>query len=77
MSSNQAINQAAFRQMKRDLDEQFPPGHFVAFDEGRLVADAESFDKLTEALEAIDKDRPDVFVVQTGVDYPQEVFILL
>ena len=29
------------------------------------------------ALSAIGKDRPDVFVVQAGVDYPDEVFILL
>jgi hypothetical protein len=76
MISKQAINQAAFLQMKRELDEQYPHGHFVAFDEGQLIADAESFDMLTEALEAIGRDRPDVFVVQTGIDYPNEVFIL-
>jgi hypothetical protein len=77
MSSKLAINQAAFRRMKSELDNQYPPGHFVAFDDGQLIADAESFDKLTEALEAIDKNRPDVFVVQTGVYYPDEVIILL
>jgi hypothetical protein len=77
MSPNQAINQAAFRQMKSELDARYPRGHFVAFDEGQLVADAESFDRLSEVLEAIDRDRPNVFVVQIGVDYPNEVFILL
>jgi hypothetical protein len=77
MSPNQAINQAAFRQMKSELDTRYPRGHFVAFDEGQLVADAESFDRLSEVLEAIDRDRPDIFVVQIGVEYPNEVFILL
>jgi hypothetical protein len=77
MSSKQANNQKAFHQMRLELDEQYPPGHFVAFDDGQLIADAETFDKLTEALVAIGKDRPDVFVVQTGVEYPSEVFILL
>jgi hypothetical protein len=77
MGANNLINQAAFRQMKRELDERYPRGHFLAFDEGQLVADAESFDKLTESLEAIHKDRPDIFVVQAGVEYPDEVYILL
>ena len=35
------------------------------------------FDELTNALAAIEKDRPDVFVVQAGVNYPAEVSILL
>jgi hypothetical protein len=77
MNSQHAINQEAFRQMKRGLDDQYPHGHFVSFDGGQLVADAESFDKLTEALQTIDKDRPDIFVAQAGVDDPNEVFILL
>jgi hypothetical protein len=75
MPSNQEKNQAAFQKAKQELRNLYPAGRFVAFDEGRIVADADSFDELTEALAAIGKNRPDVFVVQTGVSYPDEVFI--
>lgn len=77
MNSNQHKNQVAFRKVKKDLSNMYPPGRFVAFDNGHIVADAVSFDDLTEALAAIGADRPDVFVVQVGVDYPDEVTILL
>jgi hypothetical protein len=59
------------------LGNQYPSGRFVAFDDGQIVADAASFDELTKALAAIGKDRPDVFLVQSGVSYPDDVFILL
>lgn len=77
MTSNRKKNEASFQEAKRELNDRYPPGQFVAFDEGQIVADAASFDELTKALAAIGKDRPDVFVVQAGVDYPDEVFILL
>lgn len=77
MESPREKNQAAFEALKEELPERFPAGHFVAFDSGQLVADAPSFGELTEALQAIGKDRPDIFVVQVGADYPDEVFILL
>ena len=77
MDSRQEKNQAAFHRAKHELRDRYPAGRFVAFDDGQIVADAATFDKLTEALAAIGKDRPDVFVVQVGMDYPDEVFILL
>jgi hypothetical protein len=77
MNSNQRKNQDAFRKLKHELRNRYPSGRFVAFDDGQIVADAASFDELTDALAAIGKDRPEVFVVQAGVDYPDDVFILL
>jgi len=77
MSSEREKNQAAFQSSKEELINRFPPGHFVAFEGGKIVADAASFDQLTEALAVVGKDRPDVFVVQVGVEYPDEVFILI
>ncbi|NLX99871.1 MAG: hypothetical protein GXY83_27555 [Rhodopirellula sp.] len=77
MNSNQDKNQAAFYRLKGELDSRFPPGHFVAFDNGEIAVDASSFDELTGALAALGKDRPDVLVIQAGVHYPDEVFILL
>ena len=41
-----------------------------------MIADAATFDELTQALMAIGKDRPDVFVAQTGADYLDKMFIL-
>ena len=76
MNTNREKNQAAYREREWDLSNRYPSGHFIAFDEGRIVADAASFDELTKALAAIGKNRPDVFVVQAGVNYPDEVFIL-
>ena len=77
MTSKREKNQAAFRIAKQELSDRFPSGQFVAFDDGQIVADAPSFDELTAALVAIGKNGPDVFVVQAGMDYPDEIFILL
>ncbi|MGA2616748.1 MAG: hypothetical protein ABSF26_04005 [Thermoguttaceae bacterium] len=77
MDSNQERNRAAFEAAKQELTKRYPPGRFIAFDDGQIVADAASFDELTETLSVIGKDRPDVFVVQAGTDYPDEVSILL
>lgn len=77
MDSKREKNQSAFDAKKGELSQQFPPEHYVAFDDGELVADASSFDELTEVLSAIGKDSPEVFVVQVGVEYPEKVFILL
>ncbi len=70
-------NQAAFKRTKQELAKCYPAGRFVAFDDGEIVADAATFDDLTAALAAIGKDRPDILVVQSGVNYPEEVFILI
>ena len=70
-------NEAAYRAVKDELSKRYPPGQFIAFDDGQIVADAASFDELTERLAGLGKDRPDIFVIQAGVDYPEEVFILV
>lgn len=77
MSSDRQKNESAYRQLKPRLQELYPAGQFIALEEGEVVADAASFDELTVALAKIGKDRADVFVVQAGVNYPDEVFILL
>jgi hypothetical protein len=77
VNSSQDKNRAAFEAVKHELTKRYPPGCFIAFDDGQIVADATSFDELTEALSAIGKDRPEVFVVQAGANYPAKVSILL
>lgn len=77
MNSNQEKNRVAFQEAKGELANRYSPGRFLAFDDGRIVADAATFDELTEALARIGKDQPDVFVAQAGMNYPDEVFVLL
>ena len=77
MNSNRQKNEAIYRKLKMELLKMYPTGQFIALDEGQIVADAASFDELTTALAAIDKNRADVFVIQVGAEYPEEVFILL
>lgn len=77
MSSQRTENDAAFRSAKHDLEKRFQTGHFVAFDQGKLIADAHSFEALSKLLDALGKAHPDVFVAQVGIDFPDEVFILL
>ncbi len=77
MGQNRNRNQAAFNACKDDLVERYAIGRFVAFDEGEIIAAAETFDKLSHELSAINRDRPDVFVVQVAESHPDQVFILL
>ena len=74
MTSSQAKNQRAYRDMEEEPAARYRHGHFIAFDDGQVVAHAPDFDRLTEALVGIGKNRPNVFVVQAGVKYPKKVF---
>ena len=62
--------------MKAALDARFPAGHLIAFDDGRVIADAVSFQELRTKLLAVGKNPREVFVVQAGADYPQFATIL-
>ena len=77
MSPAKQKNQAAYLKAKGDIANQYPEGHFIAFDDGEIVADAETFDELTEALIAVGKNRRDIFVIQAGVEAPKQLTILL
>jgi hypothetical protein len=49
----------------------------LAIDEARIIADAETFDELTDALTALGKDPREVLIVQAGTHYPESAWILL
>jgi len=76
-SQKNESNEQAFRQMKAELDTRFPAGHLIAFDGGRVIADAESIQELQPLLIQAGKNPRDVFVVEAGVDYPQFATILI
>ena len=59
------------------IDQTYPHGQFVAIHEGRIVADAATFDELSTALDAMGKDSAEILVVQAGVDYPENAVIFL
>lgn len=77
MICNREKSPAAYQSLKDELSDQFPFGHFVALDDSKVVADGASFDELSKVIAEANKDRPDVFVVQVGVEYPDEVFIII
>jgi hypothetical protein len=70
-------NVAKFEECKDSLKDRFEIGTYVAIDDGELVADAPTFDKLSKKLKEQGRDRTDVFVVHVAETYPDSVFILL
>jgi hypothetical protein len=70
---NDAMNE--YRTTKRQIDDQFPVGRFVAVEKGTIVADAESHRQLVERLIAQGKSPKDMLIVQAGVDYPKAAII--
>lgn len=70
-------NEQAYRRMKAALDARFPAGHLIAFDGGRVIADAETAQELRPLLIEAGKNPREVFVIEAGADYPQFVTILI
>jgi hypothetical protein len=68
-------NQTAYRQLRDSLTQTYPPGRFVAIAEGRVAADAETFDDLRAALRAGGMDPSQALIVQAGVEYPETAVI--
>jgi len=70
-------NQAAFRQLAAFINQTYPRGQFVAIADGKIVADAMTFDALDSSLKALGLDSVEVLVVQAGVDYPESAVIFI
>jgi hypothetical protein len=71
------INQAAFRNLKPRIDQEYSHGRFVAIDGGQIVADAADIRALLKFLTAKGLNTQDVLVVQAGYAYPEYVDILI
>jgi len=69
------LNQAAYRQLHGHIQKTYHPGRYVAISEGKIIADAASFQELNSMLHAMGHDSADVLVVQAGIDYPDTVMI--
>jgi 23S rRNA-/tRNA-specific pseudouridylate synthase len=69
-------NQRAYRRLKKQIDETYPAGQYVAIVRDKIVADAPDFRQLMVKTEPIERDPDRRFVIQAGVDYPQEMIVL-
>ena len=68
-------NHAAYWREKDGLAKRYPRGWFVAYCDGKIIADAMDFESLHANLLAQGKDPAQILIVEAGVDYPKEVVI--
>jgi hypothetical protein len=71
-----AINQAAYLKLRKEIDRAYPKGRVVAIDDGHVIADAPNFDAMLTKLGELGHDSPDVLVVLAGDDTPDYIEIL-
>src|SRR5262249_46138634 len=70
-------NKAAYQRLKGTFAATYRQGRFLAFSEGRVVADAADFFALHECLEKLGVDADQTLVVEAGVEYPTNAVIFL
>lgn len=70
-------NQDAYRRLKETINTTYPPGRFIAIDESRIVGDAATFAELTTLLRSQGRNPTETLIVQSGMDYPEHLIILL
>ena len=70
-------NQRALRRLRGLLDATYPPGHFVAIGDGRVIGQAASFAELEAQLRAMGRARGESLVVEVGAEPPEPVQIFL
>jgi len=71
------VNEVAYRRLRPTIDQTYPPGQFIAIDNGEIVADAPSFRELEAALATQGRSSPDILFVRAGDDTPDFGYILL
>lgn len=74
-SPEESQNQAAYRQLRDFIRENYPQGRFIGFAGGKIVADAGSFAELDVMLNQMGFTSPDVLVAEAGIDYPENATI--
>lgn len=68
---------AEYRQIKSAIDRAYPAGWFVAVANGQVVGAEAEFWTLENALRARSIDPCTTLVIQSGVDYPENVEIFI
>ena len=60
------VNQAAYKRLRGEIDSNYPKGRFVGFADGKIVADADTFDAIDAKLDALGLEPLATMVVQVG-----------
>ena len=74
-TTQHAMNSAAYGRLKPEIDRSYPAGQFVAIYDGRIQADAPTFEELHRLLSSIIEHPERAFIIQAGVDYPKQGII--
>lgn len=74
-STEESLNQAAYRQLGDFIRDNYPQGRFVGIAGGKIVADAGSFAELDALLNEMGLTSPDVLVAEAGIEYPASATI--
>jgi hypothetical protein len=74
--SNRKNPREQYEEVKQEIDSRFPPGRYVAVENGAILADGETHAELDEALAGLGRSPQGLLIVQAGVDYPKEATIL-
>ena len=74
-SQEHDLNEAAYRRMEETINATYSHGHFVGIAGGQIVADADDFMTLYNALKLSGRDPRDVLIVQAGHVYLKEAVI--
>lgn len=72
VQQEQELNRQAYRRLKKDIDQTYPVGQYVAIVRGSVAADAPSLDELIAKLDWVEKDPDRRFVIRAGVSYPKK-----
>ena len=75
--TKQQINEDAYRRLKPEIDSTFEEGWFIAIDDGKIIADAASYEDLEAKLDAMGDTHAEALVVQAGEDYLESATIFL
>jgi hypothetical protein len=76
LQEKNAVNQTAHMKLRQGINRAYSKGHLVAIDEGRIVADAPTFEAIQTKLNELGHDSPGVLVVVAGDETPDFIEIL-
>ena len=70
------VNQAAYKRLRSEIDSKYPKGRFIGFADGKVVADAETFDVIDAKLDVLGLEPLKTMVVVAGDDMPEYVDVM-
>lgn len=71
-----AVNQAAYKRLRNEIDANYPKGQFIGLAGGEIVADAANFEEIQSKLDALGLEPLKTMVVLAGDETPDYMEIL-